>query len=169
MDYRDLQYDKDEIKCKNYKLCKRVLSPERLAFIGTRICCSCSVFGWNELEFTQSSEKCMVCNETGHDQVKFSAYGSNWFCVSCSRNILFWDQSRYYLSPVPFGCPPCPNKCINPEKGKQCDCEKYDEILKRWKNEHPRQYKEYNDAEHAFLENVIGSAFCSNQTFREHI
>jgi hypothetical protein len=163
MEYEHLQSEKDGLTCKNYKLCERVLPPDCLDCIDTRICRSCVVFGWNELQFTKRSETCTVCNEPGHDQVKFPEHDNDWHCVSCTRRILFWNQNRYCISPVPFGCPPCPNKCLNPENGKQCDCETYDEILKMWKREHPRQYKEYSEAEHAFLEHVIGNAFRSNQ------
>lgn len=183
MEYRDLQYEQSNIdydsqypeggiKCKNYELCESILQPDHWKYYANYLCMSCgswfkiSGFGWNELEFKESDEECIVCNETGNKQVKFPANCGHWFCISCSRNILFWDSSRYCLSPVPFGCPPCPNKCINPIKGKQCYCEDYDEILDHWKEEYPDKYKEYNDAENLSIElseTTTGSVFGSKK------
>ena len=178
MEYRDLQYEQTNIgydcqypeggiKCKNYELCEHILSPDWFSWNGNYICPSCDMFGWKELEFKENAEECVVCNETGNKQLKFPANCCHWFCVSCSRNILFWDETRYHFSPVPFGCPPCPNDCINHVKGKQCYCENYDEILERWEQENPQQYKEYNDAENLSVElsettarSVFGSRKC---------
>lgn len=87
-----------------------------------------------------------------------------WFCVNCCKKILFWDESRYHLSPEPYGCPPCPNNCNNPVKGKQCYCEEYDEIQKIWENTNPKEYKKWNDDEHFSIHNSeeeSGSIFSS--------
>jgi len=125
------------------------------------------MFGWKELVFKESAEECAVCNETENKKVRFPADCGHLFCAPCSRNILFWDEERYHLSPVPFGCPPCPNDCINPLKGKQCRCEEYDEILDRWERDYPENYQEYNDAEDLSIElsettpgSVFGSRRC---------
>ena len=178
MDYRDLQYEQSNIeydyqypeggiKCKNYDLCENILPLDWWKNKATYLCISCDIFGWKELEFKECIEECVVCNETGNKQVKFPANCGHSFCVSCSKNILFWDETRYHLSQVPFGCPPCPNGCINPIKGKQCYCEDYDEILDQWKEEYPDKYKEYNDAENLSIElsetisgSVFGSRIC---------
>ena len=165
----DCQYTEEEeggIKCKNYELCEHILSPDWFSCNGNYICISCDMFGWKELEFEENAEECVVCNETGNKQLKFPANCGHWFCTPCSRNILFWDETRYHLSPVSFGCPPCPNGCINPIKGKQCYCENYDEVLDRWEQEHPQQYKEYNDAENVSVElseTTKGSVFSSKK------
>ena len=177
MEYRDLQYEQTNIgyncqypeggiKCKNYELCEHILSPDCWEYMATYICPSCDMFGWKELEFKENVEECVVCNETGNKQLKFPANCGHCFCISCSRNILFWDETRYHLSPVPFGCPPCPNDCINPLKGKQCYCEDYDDILERWEQENPQQYKEYNDSENLSIElseTTTGSVFGSKK------
>jgi hypothetical protein len=60
--------------------------------------------------------------------------------------------SRYHLSPEPYGCPPCPNGCINPIKGKQCYCEEYDIIQDNWEIEDYDQWKKWNEAEHLSIE-----------------
>ena len=177
MEYRDLQYEQTNvgydyqypeggIKCKNYELCESILPNWWFECKATYLCTNCVMFGWNELEFKESDEECVVCNETGNKQLKFPTNCGHWFCTSCSKNILFWDETRYHLSPVPFGCPPCPNDCINPIKGKQCYCEDYDEILDDWKEEYPDTYKEYNDAENLSIElseTTAGSVFNSKK------
>lgn len=162
----DCQYTEGGIKCKNYELCKHILSPDWFSMFGNYICLSCDMFGWKQLEFKESEEECVVCNENVNKQVKFPANCGHWVCVGCSRNILFWDETRYHLSPIPFGCSPCPNGCINPVKGKQCYCENYDEILEQWEQEKPEQYKEYIDAENLSIElseTTAGSVFSSKK------
>ena len=177
--YRDLQYEQSNIgydwqypqedgggiKCKNYELCKCVLPKWWFDCKKNYLCTNCDMF-WNELEFKESDEECMVCNETGNKQVKFPANCGHWFCVYCSSNILFWDETRYHLSPVPFGCPPCPNQCINPIRGEQCYCEEYVEIIDHWKEEYPDKYEEYNDAEILSIElseTTVGSVYGSKK------
>ena len=169
MDFRDLQYEQlntiyDEayerngIKCKNYELCQHILPPEHYINYANYLCMTCGDlfafgFGWNELEFRDSENECPVCNETDNKQMKFPTNCGHWFCVNCSKNILFWDETRYHLSPVPYGCPSCPNGCVNPQKGTQCYCKEYDEIQNIWEHENSDKYKEWNDAEDKSIEN----------------
>lgn len=184
MEYRDLQYERENvaydyqypeggIKCKNHDLCEGVLPPDWFEKVANYLCANCGSwfkiggFGWDELEFRQTDEECAVCNEVCNKQVKFPTNCGHWFCVPCSRNILLWDETRYHLSPVPFGCPPCPNECINPVRGKQCYCEDYDEILEQWERDNPQKYNEYNDAQNESIElsettegSVFGSKKC---------
>ena len=179
---RDLQYEQlntiyDEnyqencIKCKNYELCQNTLPLDHYELYAQYLCPECDnsffSFGWNELEFRIGEEECIVCCNNVMKQLKFPANCGHWFCVSCSRNILFWDETRYHLSPIPYGCPSCPNGCINPEKGKQCYCEEYDEIQEKWKQEQPDKYKEWNNAENLSIKlsemnsgSVFGSEKC---------
>ena len=166
----DEGYERNGIKCKNYELCQNILPPDHYERYAQYLCPQCDNgslgFGWNELEFRIGEEECVVCNETSNTQLKFPANCGHWFCISCSRNILFWDETQYHLSPIPFGCPPCPNGCTNPVKGKQCYCVNYDEILERWEQENPDKYNEWNDAEHISIhesEPISGSVFGSKQ------
>lgn len=175
MKEQDLQYEKDNIgidqrtgeegiKCKNYELCQHILPQMWFNIKGYYICMNCDIFGWKELKFREGIEECIICNETGIKQVKFPTNCGHWFCVSCSRDILFWDETRYHLSPEPFGCPPCPNGCKNPIRGKQCYCYEYDDILDKWKEDNPEQFEEYNDAEHESIdlsETTQGSVYSS--------
>jgi hypothetical protein len=184
MEYRDIQYEKinigyDEqypeggIKCKNYELCRTVLPPDHWEQCANYLCMTCGDwfkvggFGWNELEFRESDEECSVCLEKSKKQLKFPTNCGHWFCISCSRNILFYDESRYHLSPVPYGCPLCPNNCVNPIKGKQCYCEEYTEIQDKWEQDFPLEFKKWNDSEHFSMEqgetipgSVFGSCIC---------
>ena len=168
----DEDYERNGIKCKNYDLCQHILPPTAYEDGTNYLCMHCGDwfkvcgFGWNELEFRESEEECVVCMETSNKQLKFPANCGHWFCISCSRNILFWDETLYHLSPIPYGCPSCPNGCINPEKGKQCYCEEYDEIQEGWKQEQPDKYKEWNDAENISIElseTISGSVFGSKK------
>tara|TARA_B110000977_G_scaffold173715_1_gene227096 strand:- start:556 stop:1134 length:579 start_codon:yes stop_codon:yes gene_type:complete len=159
------------IKCKNYELCEGTLDPTHYENHANYLCMNCGDwfkfgFGWNELEFRVGEEECVICNETSDKQLQFPTNCGHWFCVSCSRNILLWDETRYHLSPVPYTCPPCPNGCINPTKGKQCYCIEYDVIQGEWEQQKPDKYKEWNDAEGESIElsengdGVFGSGKC---------
>jgi hypothetical protein len=172
----DYQYPENEgggIKCKNYNLCQNVLPKWWYDCKGTYLCTNCDIFEWYELEFRDcpENEECYVCFGL-EKQVKCPANCSHWFCCNCSRDILFWDETRYHLSPEPYGCPPCPNGCINPIRGKQCDCYEYfgdDEnpgIIQIWSSENPEQYEKYNNAQNESIElseTTIGSVFGSKK------
>ena len=168
----DEDYEENGIKCKNYELCQHILPPDHYEHLANYLCMTCGDwfkvggFGWNELEFRVREEECVICNETRNKQLKFPANCGHWFCISCSRNILFWDETRYHLSPIPYGCPSCPNGCINPEKGKQCYCEEYDEIQDNWEINNPDDYKRWNEAENLSIdsgEDNPGSIFNSKK------
>ena len=178
MTYRDQQYEQtntyydesykcNRIKCKNYELCETCCPLECFIYEGHYLCMACmpgcgTGFGWNELEFRDSNEECVICLENNKKQVKFPTNCGHWFCLSCSKNILFLDETRYHLSPVPFGCSSCPNNCINPIKGKQCYCEEYTEIQDKWEQDFPLEYKKWNDSENLSIdqgETIPGSVF----------
>jgi hypothetical protein len=161
----DWQYPDGGIKCKNYNLCEAVLPEWWFNCKGKYLCTTCDLFGWNELEFRNINNDCNVCYNHGIE-MKFPTDCGHWFCVNCCKKILFWDETRYHLSPEPYGCQPCPNGCINPIKGKQCYCEEYDEIQKNWENTHPEEFKKYNDDEHYSIEHSQeeqGSVFSSKK------
>ena len=170
----DYQYPNGGIKCKNYELCGAVLPDWWYDCKAHYLCTNCDML-LDELEFRDcpDDEECVVCNEK-EKQVKFPANCGHWFCCKCSSDILFWDETRYHLSPEPFGCPPCPNGCINPIRGKQCYCDEYfnneDDnlgVIQIWENEHPEQFEEYNNTENESIElaettpgSVFGSQKC---------
>jgi hypothetical protein len=90
------------------------------------------VIGTKSLRFRDATEPCLVCS--GHErQIRFPADGcTHWFCASCCHKIICWDPRRYFLNPITYGCPPCPNGCINPTKGPQCDCDEYCAVQNKW-------------------------------------
>ena len=182
----NIQYPEGGIKCKNYELCEEIL-PIRwyeckarylctnydtilinwwYEYKETYLCMRCNMFGWGELEFKENNDECDICNEENNKFVNFPTNCGHCFCTQCSRNILFYDEKRYHLSPVPFGCPPCPNKCTNPIKGKQCYCKEYVKILDQWKKAYPEKYEEYNIAQILSIqlsETIPGSVYGSQK------
>ena len=178
MEYRDLQYERENIgydeqypeggiKCKNYELCESIIPPDWYEYYANYFCMICdSQFRWGQLEFREADEDCAVCSDSSKKQVTFPANCGHWFCVACSRNILFWKEQRYHLSPVPYGCPPCPKGCVNPIKGEQCYCIEYDSIQDAWEESKPDEFKKWNDAEHESIdlsESTPGSVFSSQK------
>lgn len=173
---RDLEYENNNIafyeqdngngiKCKNYLLCQTVLPMWWFSCKGKYLCTNCDCFGWKELEFRHADNDCVVCYTECDFEMKFPTNCNHWFCVNCCRNILFWDETRYHLSPVPYGCPPCPNNCDNPIKGRQCYCEEYDEVQNQWELSNPLEWKKWNDDDEHYSietsEEIPGSVYTS--------
>lgn len=158
MDNRDLEYEREntvaseqypegEIKCKNHKFCAGLLPLWWYECKGCYFCTNCASFGWRELEFKEATnEECVVCQEE-KVMMKFPANCGHWLCLDCCRKILFWDETRYHLSQVQFGAPPCPKGCLNPIRGRQCSCLEYDAVLEKWRADYPDQFEEHLDAE----------------------
>ena len=86
--------------------------------------------------------------------MKFPSTCSHYFCIECMRKHLLFNEHNYHMSREPYGCPPCPNGCINPEKGGQCNCYEYDTIIELWANENPTSNNNYNDAESVFIDSA---------------
>ena len=154
------------IKCKNYRLCNKLLQcPHRNNNNNdyNYLCYYCMGIKWGELEFKINDEECIICKTICKTHVKFP-YCTHWFCVICSNKILIWDSSLYHLSPVKFGCPPCPNACDNPERGKQCNCNEYQRIIDKWKRNNIDDYNQWRALEDESIElseTTEGSAFGS--------
>jgi hypothetical protein len=130
-----------------------------------------STQSWQRLEFKDATERCSVCFEQKDRAVKFP-YCTHYFCIDCTWVVLHghWE-SEYHLSPVPYGCPPCPNGCVNPVQGKQCYCLEYDNpdmddagVIQQWKTINPETYATYKEAETASIDAgkhpVYGSGKC---------
>jgi len=136
----------NELKCANYEFCKGDRVPE----MGSEYCMTCGSwfkgqFGWDKLIIVDSTDECIICMNICERKILFPTKCGHSFCINCSRNILFDDETRYHLSPVPYGCPGCPNGCENPKKGKQCYCEEYDSIQDKWKQSNPDEFNKWND------------------------
>ena len=150
-------------RCKNHELCKNEAVPE----VGQGFCMCCGSWckfghGWDELEFintTEENKECSVCSNNCDRKLMFPTNCGHSFCISCSKDLLLWDETRHHLSPVPYGCPPCPNGCINPVRGRQCYCEEYDSVQEQWKRERLVEYNRWNDEEHDSIETDDGSSY----------
>jgi hypothetical protein len=144
---------KAERNCLNYEFCHNRPGPVELG----PFCMTCgSAYNgkqWDKLTFIDSKEDCDVCFNHCDRKVMFPANCGHAFCIECSKAILLWDETRYHLDPVRYGCPPCPNACENLAKGKQCYCEEYDAIVDLWHEAHPDQFSLWNEAEHESIEN----------------
>jgi hypothetical protein len=82
---------------------------------------------------------CIFCGKDCYQKMIFLGECGHSFCVECSLRL--YEES--HLSPIPFGCPPCPNQCLNPTKGPQCDCIERDEVLDQWKKKDPASYDKW--------------------------
>jgi len=116
------------MNCVNYELCETEVSHN---FV---LCKNC--IKWGKLKFVKTiHEKCMLCKTKTQYTIIFPNMCGHSFCVECTRYLLFCDEiSTFNISPVPFGCPPCPNGCFNTEKGNQCQCIIYDKVIEDWWN-----------------------------------
>ena len=132
-------------KCVNAVVC------DNEAVLGETTCMNCGPwfrfgFGFGALDIADATCPCPVCLADVNHDVKFPQC-SHRVCASCFRKIMFWDESRYHLNPVPFGCPSCPNGCENPIRGTQCDCYEYDAVKENWEAADPVNCAAWRDAE----------------------
>ena len=129
--------------CLNYALCECKLEVCPAGWHGDGMCLNCTPLypfcslGYGPLQFHEDAEACAVCMREGVTKVEFPAGCGHSLCLECTRQIMFWDERRYYLSPEPFGCPPCPRGCVNPAKGVQCECDEHGEVREAWKFSDP--------------------------------
>ncbi len=158
--------EENTFKCGNYELCGH----DKVPGISSNYCMTCGSwfkvggFGWNKLTIINSADECVVCMNICERKLMFPTNCGHSFCISCSRSILFWNRTIYTLSPVPYGCPPCPNGCINPVKGKQCDCEEYDSIQDLWQESKPTEFHRWNSDQNISIDNssndIYGNGVC---------
>ncbi|KAK3255133.1 hypothetical protein CYMTET_35606 [Cymbomonas tetramitiformis] len=148
--------------CENAEFCgQRWISPAYLEIHNGR-CMNCAIMGHSGLEFRDAvpGEACAVCLEDGGRLMRFPVKDcQHWFCIGCTRMLVYGDECRYHLDPRMFGCPPCPNECENPVRGIQCGCDDYDTVIEAWRKQEPlgmlcdyegpcnQGYIEWNEAE----------------------
>lgn len=141
-------------KCVNYILC----GGEKVPGIGSDFCMGCGSwfkvcgYGWNALTFIECKEECVICLNECTRKIMFPANCGHSFCIPCTQEIFFWDGTKYDLSPVPFGCPPCPNGCENPIQGRQCFCDEYETLVEKWSEENKDEYAKWDTAKEIILE-----------------
>ena len=146
------------IKCKNYQFCGQVLPEWWWESKGKYLCINCDISWCRELEFREPAE-CPVCYET-KVQVKFPGTCEHWFCCSCTNAVVYGKEIVPGVSPVPFGCPPCPNGCVNPGIGPQCNCVEYDPVLEQWEDSNDPGFAIYNDFIDANVEYTEATKKC---------
>jgi hypothetical protein len=163
-EYRHCESCNSDVKCPNYSFCNNIEPVWVMKFCHGGYCMGCQAVFKNTpfynktLEFKPldpKAEACSVCmtSETTTMMMKFPVKDcTHWFCVKCSKDILFGDETRAHLDPRLFGCPPCPNGCNNPTVGRQCYCEEYDFVQDLWEAQEPMQFRQWNDAEHYSIE-----------------
>lgn len=157
------------VKCPNYVVCCKV-APQWYFKSRCGLCQVClDTFGCkltlkrNGSTGKNEMEDCPVCYETPEQFVEFPTDCGHFFCGKCSANILFYDETRYHISPVPFGCPTCPNGCENPKRGRQCYCAEYDEIIEDWISNEPADADRWQNAELDSIENTEDMAYGSKK------
>lgn len=106
---------------------------------------------------------CPVCYEAVEQLVEFPTDCGHFFCGDCIAALMFYDETRYHLSPVQFGCPRCPNGCVNPERGPQCDCVEYDTLIDEWMAENRRDAVRWRNAESDSIDNFDDMAYASRK------
>lgn len=157
----------DKPRCVNYEFCQREVLPWLHAEYCPHMCrkqaCVGLGFGFERLEIFDGDSECPVCMDGPGRRLRFPAGCGHSFCIECSRKILLWDEIDYHLSPVPYGCPPCPNGCENPVKGEQCYCIEYESVQEDWRIRDEVNWKLWNDLEHVSINTLdpyIGNKTC---------
>ena len=115
-------------------------------------------FGFGKLDIALASGECNICSNEISFDVRFPQC-SHRVCVKCFKDIMFLDDRRKHLDLVPFGCPPCPNGCSNPVKGRQCFCEEYDAIQEVWIRDNPEKHRMWYEAEMKSIETPSDDAY----------
>ena len=144
--------------CPNFKMCGEIAPFWLLDCHGGFCNLGCNLLGQVVSKDNVENDECPVCSEVPPHFIKFPAC-DHYFCKDCTRKIwMGLGEIHYHLSPVPFGCPPCPNGCDNPIRGVQCGCHEFwsaddkkaDEPLgvrNKWEIEHPDQFEAFNEAD----------------------
>jgi hypothetical protein len=114
-----------QTNCVNYELCCNEA-------VSDGLCVLCKKLGGVKLSIIDGLSECAICFREGKRKLEFPAGCGHAFCLNCSRYILFGDDTRFYVSPVAYGCPPCPKGCANPIIGRQCECLDYVCIKEIW-------------------------------------
>ena len=136
-------------RCKNYELCGEGLPDWWYGCKGCYLCMGCIMLFERELTFDTREEECPVCLSNEKSQIQQNC--GHWMCVSCAKVIYYWDEEKYHISPIPYGCPPCPNGCEQPLRGPSCNCEEFTNentgVIEIWSREYPQQFTDWNTDE----------------------
>lgn len=141
------------IDCVNVEVCGRIAPAWQFRARGG-LCSICyDMFGrLLNIERNSAREDCPVCYSTPERWVEFPADCGHFFCGGCIARLLLFDETRFYLSPIPYGGPPCPMGCVNPRQGPQCNCILYDQLLNDWRETDPADWVRWVNAESDAIE-----------------
>jgi hypothetical protein len=115
-------------------------------------------FGFGKLDISTVPLACETCSQMA-PSVKYPQC-SHRACPACFKSVMYWDQTQHHLSRVPYGCPPCPNGCVNPTRGRQCDCYEYDSTVEAWESSFPSDELAHNLEEEKSRETPIETNGC---------
>lgn len=175
---RDLEYERSHramvdrhsfvqgIKCKNYELCGESFPDGWWERKLNYLCAPCNLDWGRELHFKEP-EECLLCYET-KVHVQFPGQCDHWFCCNCTSVIVYGKEMTPGVSPQLFGCPPCPNNCVNPVIGVQCSCEEYENVKNLWTHENRDKAAEYRlfvEEKTTYLEATDRCPLCRSQAF----
>jgi hypothetical protein len=139
-----------EGKCINYEYCRGEIEPD----VGEDTCMGCGSWfafgsGWDKLEFMDVNEECNICFSNVKRKVKFPTKCGHSFCIECTHELLEYDEYRYHINPMPYGCPPCLHaNANNPScKSRPCYDELDDPVVENWEKNDPAQSKKWRNAE----------------------
>lgn len=143
------------MQCKNYNLCGEVLVSS--ASKARCLCAGCYMDWGRGLEFREAPAECPVCFET-KASMKFPGSCDHWFCCSCIHAVVYGLEIEPGVSPVLFGCQPCPNGCSNPDIGPQCNCEEYQPIVQMLK--HNLDYRYFVQDNTTYVQGIDKCPLC---------
>lgn len=143
------------IECVNVEVCGRIAPAWQFRARGG-LCAICfDMFGrLLHIERNSSKQECPVCYQVVERWVEFPADCGHFFCGACIARLLMFDETRFYLSPVPFGGPSCPNECNNPRQGVQCNCVAYDVEIQEWELTNRADWVRWTNAEWNAIEDA---------------
>jgi hypothetical protein len=105
---------------------------------------------------------CIFCQKDCYKEMIFIGDCGHSFCIECSVRVYQASQ----LSPAPFGGPACPNGCLNPKQGPQCECEEQETVLTEWEQKDPQQYRLWNSQRiaYSYSEGIFCCPVCKNKS-----
>lgn len=111
----------------------------------------------------EDGDVCPVCYTPTVEWVEFPVDCGHFFCGRCIADLYFFDETRYHLSPVAYGCEECPNGCENPTRGRQCECAEYEVVIGEWMSDNPGAGMRWQNAELDSIDNYEDMAYASKK------
>jgi hypothetical protein len=148
-----------ETPCSNFAMCRSTALVE----LGSTECMLCGPsdnFGmaFGRLDFDSTPAGCPVCLDDDVSPTVRLPQCTHRTCIVCFRDLFLANDTRCYLSPVPYGCPACPNGCKNPTRGRQCQCRAYTHIVRKWGRMNQEYYAVWqSDESESIMSGSVGA------------